>query len=356
MILVTTAPDAILDAAVVGLALAPRLGTSKRLSLLIDADPRGSKLVGLLTDKFETPIDIGRYGLPHIAGHDEPLTVAATRQHALRFPGIANTRILLGSPAAGGASVIADYLGDRPSELATLNSHWTVVVSAGEISEQSPLLPLLHAAHAIIYITPVKDVAAVAELGDVRYRLGSNRNSGQRFLLIVEGDSPHTESQISEAARMRSVGRLPRRRTGRRHHPHRSQRSQLACLRENSQREYRLRTRGRTAGTPGTPNPTLQEGTATTQPCRRHPATATSGHAGTPPGDFRPHRRLRRPQLGAARHGTRRNRRQRHNTKHGQLRRCATVCRSAAHACAAFPQPGPARLDDTGTRPGATRL
>lgn len=204
------ARSATLDAGSVALGLCRRWSDAGRRSLFIDADLDGTSLAERFNAATRAGCSPAERGIPSLVVSGQPLGLDAVAQHSYTVPGAAENMWLLFAPRhPGGAEYAAGWLGERTPEMLALDAERSVVVASGLRGREGILQPLLEAAPTVVVLAPAATAAEVEELQTLARSPGPAGPSGQRRMLLIEGQSTMSDDELESAAGLEVVGRLP---------------------------------------------------------------------------------------------------------------------------------------------------
>ncbi len=209
MLAVVGASAARLHANSVAFCLARAWSGSGRPVALIDADTAGSALYERLGEATTAVHDPARRGLASLMASRTRLTTDVLAEHSYemgRGPG--SLWMLLGPRHPGGGGLAASWLAEHFDGLVRIDSERTVVVAASLLGLDLSLSALLARMPAATVVAPVGSSDDLGRLRDGLQRAGLAGRAGCTVGLVVEGNSPLSDGEISDGLGIEVAGRL----------------------------------------------------------------------------------------------------------------------------------------------------
>ena len=205
-----TANGARLDAGSVGLAIARGWSDDGRQVLFIDADTSGTRLAARLGEATRAAYAPAERGLPSLMAARQPLTLKLLAEHCYSLDTAPGSLWSLFAPQhPAGAAHAAAWLAERRQPVAELSRTRAVIVTSPALEADSPLLPLLRLARAVVFLAPAATPEQATALGELCDHTGLARVPMQHRLLAVEGSSTIADKALRAASGLHVIGRLP---------------------------------------------------------------------------------------------------------------------------------------------------
>ena len=199
-----------LNAASVGLGIARAWATAGRRVLFVDADVEGSALARRLGEATRAEYLPAERGLPSLIAARRPLTMKLLADHCYNLDSGGGSLWSLFAPfhPRGGVHA-AGWLAASTPEVLEIGRERAVLVASAGLRPDSPLLPLLQQAHAIVFLATLGTREQVMEFRAISEAIGPPAAGRRQRLLVVAGAPAMDSAELQAAAHLTVAGQLP---------------------------------------------------------------------------------------------------------------------------------------------------